>query len=160
MLSMGNDNAGDDLRLLGLAYVEFLAKGDRASLRLLERDKRRVGRAVSGIAVYLMDAILIPVQHEIVWQTSWVEVDFRRRTEPELAVTLAIRDRYRRHARGLVLLPRRHLRKNAEDIMRMLGMAYLFEERDEDVTARDAILTMLYELREKFCHSGDAQSNA
>lgn len=161
MRNMVDEQHGDDMRLLGIAYLEFFAKDDKENMRLLERDRRLIARSVGSFAFFLMDSVYIPDRHGIAWTQGWVEVDFRKRTDPEFAATLYRRGRYRRMSQGLVLFPRRHLRKVTHDVARMLCVAYISEAPSEEpVKAREAILYMLQGLRERFCHTGDAPRNA
>lgn len=145
------------MRLLAIAYLEFFVKGDTENLRLLERDRRLIARAVGGFAFFLMDAVVIPARHGIAWTESWVEVDFRRRTDPEFAATMSVRRRYRLLAQGRGLFLQRRLRKTTHDVASMLCVAYAAEpDRDEQAKARDAILHMLRGLKRRFGHTSDA----
>ncbi|MGW3860669.1 hypothetical protein ACWEDZ_04205 [Streptomyces sp. NPDC005047] len=159
---MAENTGGDDKRLLALAYVEFWAKRDTASMRLMERDARRLVRSIGAFGFLLMDLVVIPAQHGVGWQDGWVEVDFRRRTDPELRASFIKRSRWMRVARGGTLLPRRRLRRNVHEIAAMLCMAYAAAHptREESVTVEAAIVEMLGYFRERFCHSGDAHRNA
>ncbi|MFC9505440.1 hypothetical protein [Streptomyces sp. NPDC057002] len=154
---MVEDKSGDDARLLSLAYVEFFAKGDRKSMRLMERDARLMARLMGNFALFLMDAVVIPVQHGISWTDGWVEVDYRSRTDPEFKATLIRRGRYRRLAKGYTLRPKRRLRRTARDAAGMLCMAWVAEYgEDRSVSPADAVVEMLGDLRPRFCQTGDA----
>ncbi|WP_274032583.1 hypothetical protein [Streptomyces sp. MMBL 11-1] len=157
---MVDKQPGDDMRLLAIAYMEFWARGDKASMRLLERDRRQIAQAVGAFAWFLMDTVVIPVQHGVGWADGWVEVDFRRRTDPEFTASLLRRRRYRRLAQGRVLRARPHLRKATREVAGMLCLAYSVEAaHDCEVSAREAILHALGRVRNRFCHTGDGNKN-
>ena len=158
MRDMVDTQPGDDARLLAIAYLEFWARGDRASMRLLERDRRQIAQAVGGFALFLMDSVVIPVQHGVGWADGWVEVDFRRRADPAFTATLLRRNGYRRLGQGRFLFARHHLRKTTREVAAMLCLAYAVEVGQErGVSTREAILHMLARVRNRFCHTGDGK---
>ncbi|MEV7902137.1 hypothetical protein [Streptomyces anulatus] len=158
---MVDEQPDNDMRLLAIAYLEFFAKNDKASMRLLERDRRLIVRSVGAFGWFLMDAVVIPTKHGVGWADGWVEVDFRSRTDPAFAATLLRRNAYRRLARGRVVCTRHNLRKATCEVAAMLCMAYAAEAGlAQSVSAREAMLHTLHELRSRFGHASDANKSA
>jgi hypothetical protein len=161
MLGMADEQPGDDMRLLCLAYIESLVREDSPNTEYLERDSRVMARSMGRLAWYLMDAAVIPLENGVNWRDGWVEVDFRSRTDPRFKANLTRRGRYRRMAKGYTLRPRHRLRHTAVACMDMLCAAYVLKYgRRPDVTHREAVLEMLAYFRRRFCQMGDTQRNA
>lgn len=159
---MIDEQTGDDMRLVSTAYAEFFIRGDKASMRELERDARPLARAVGGLAFFLMDAVYIPVVHHIGWADSWVAADFQKRCDPEFRATLVRRGRLRRMANGYTLRPKTRSRQVVRDISKMLLMAYVDQhDRVPKPCQRDeAALEILAGFRERLCQTGDGERNA
>ncbi|MFH9731838.1 hypothetical protein [Streptomyces sp. NPDC017260] len=157
---MVDQTSGDDMRLLSFAYVESLLNEDKGAARYLERDSKLMVRSVGGLAFFLMDAVVIPVENGIGWTDGWVEVDFKARIDPGFKANLIRRGQYRRLARGFTVRPKRRLRRAARECVDMLCVAFLVEHgKERSATRREAALEMVGHFRERLCHSGDAQSN-
>ncbi|MEV5264792.1 hypothetical protein [Streptomyces werraensis] len=148
---------GDDMRLLSFAYVQALVQEDEEARRFLERDSRWMAKCVAGLAFFLMDLVVIPVENGVDWRDGWVEVDFKARSDPKFRANLFRRGRYRRLAMGATVRPKRRLRRTARDCVDMLYLAHLSKHgRDSEVPPPQAVLDMLAYFRERFIHLGGA----
>lgn len=131
MPQMAEPKALDDPRLWAIAYVEFFVQDEdpesRKSRLLLERDSGYMSRAVGNFALFLMDAVWLPVHFQVHWTDPWVEVDVLLRASPALRDALARRGRYRRQGLGMTPCPKYRLRRTASDIVGMLWVAYQAE---------------------------------
>jgi hypothetical protein len=152
MLQMAQPQAGEDPRLWAAAYIGFFITGDMKNVRLLERDVRYMSAAVGSLAFFLMDAAYMPMQHGVRWTESWVEVDARRRIDPELRASLIRRSRYRRVALGRTMRPKHRLRRTRRDVVNLLWLAYQYEchPKAPELYGSQAILAMLRKYRERF----------
>lgn len=156
MRDMADKAAGDDLRLLSIAYIEYLLTDNRQATHLLEREPRILVRSVGSLAWFLMDAVVIPAENGICWDDGWVSVDFRARTDPHFKANLLRRGRYRRLASGYALRRKHRLRRAAQDCVDMLCVAHISKYgRTRQVTREEAALEMVRHFRERFFHSGD-----
>lgn len=163
---MAHPKAVDDPRLWAVAYVEFFVQDAdqdcRVSRRLLERDARYMAKAVGNFALFLMDAVWLPVNYGVAWRTPWVEVDALLRTSPELRSMLVRRDRYRRVGRGYNICPKHALRRTAKDVVGMLWLAYQAEASPDMPLQYGSVpvVEMLHRYRHRFGHSSGEGENA
>lgn len=157
MPDLTEQRSGDDPRLLSFAYVQALVEEDEGARRFLEKDARWTAKCVGGLAYFLMDLVVIPVENGVGWRDGWVEVDFKARSDPEFKANLFRRNRYRRLALGFTVRPRRRLRRTARDCVDMLYLAHLSKHgRDSDVPPCQAVLDMVAHFRDRLSHLGDA----
>lgn len=166
MPQLANPEVWEDPRLWAVSYLEFFVRdgepASRDSRRHLERNARYMARAVGDFALVLMDSVWLPEMYGLEVQTSWVETDFRRSTEPDLRVALARRDRYRRLGLGRVVRSRRALRATARDVVYMLWLEYQAEAGPEAPLGRGLapVLEMLARYRVRFSHTSGPIENA
>jgi type IV secretory pathway TrbD component len=166
MPQMAQPKAVDDPRLWATAYVEFFVRGadpdSRKSRLLLEQDPWYMSKAVGNLAMYLMDAVWLPVNFGVDWTTSWVEVDYARRSDPDLRKALARRNRYQRLGTGYTLRPKYRLRKTAADVVGMLWLAYQAEHHAGEpmLYGSEPVVVMLHKYRARFGHTSGTCGNA
>ncbi|MGW3153748.1 hypothetical protein [Streptomyces sp. NPDC001089] len=157
--------AEEDPRLWAVAYTEFFVRDAdpacRRSRLVLERESRFMTKAMANFAMFLMDAVWLPVHFGVEWTTPWCEVDSLRRTSPGLRDCLLRRDRYRHVGQGHFGRPRHHLRRTAKDVVGMVWVAYQAEcsPGAPDLYGSDAVVAMLGKYRARFSHTGDGQAN-
>lgn len=166
MPQMAEPKAVDDPRLWAIAYVKFFVQDvdpdSRESRLLLERKSGYMSRAVGNFALFLVDAIELPVNFRVHWTDSWVDVDALRRLSPALREVLARRERYLRQGLGYTACPKYRLRQTAKDVVGLLWLAYQAEcAPDPPLLYGSApVVEMLDRYQARFGRSSGPSGNA
>ncbi|WP_369042265.1 hypothetical protein [Streptomyces sp. Midd1] len=156
----------EDPRLWAIAYIEFFVQDQNPESRknrlTLEQDSVYMCKAVGNFAMFLMDAVWLPVNFQVHWTDSWVEFDALRRTSPALREALSRRDRYRRLGLGHTGCPRLRLRQTARDVVGMLWVAYQAECAPEppQLYGSQPVVEMLHRYRMRFGQTSGPGENA
>ncbi|MFJ4739106.1 hypothetical protein [Streptomyces sp. NPDC088775] len=151
-------SVGTDWRLLGCAYVKFLATRDELNQLLLERNPFDLSVSMGRLAFAVTEEVFFPRVFGVDTCCSYRAVDTLRRHDPAFGAAWVQRSRYRRQGLGLglTLRPVRRSRHVAADVARMLCFSWAHEHRPDGPSALacDIIPTMLTDLCTMLRHLG------